>query len=263
VRCCRRSRQRQAADAQAGVVLQCVRIEHPQPDGSSGCSKLLSRQAALEIEMRTLHFGGAVTYTLLAAALALAAAASPAGAQSEAALRDGPVVSPTWFRIQVADGLRTAPVGSAASFVVQAEPLPRLVVGGLAGGAAGALAGGLITGGLRALGPCDDQDGCLDVYADWAVSGAFAGGSLLLPVGVHIANGRRGSLAPAMAASAAIGAGGLAAWWAIQNNLTDEWGNDLRAADALTALTVIATPALQLASSVLIERATSRRRAGR
>jgi hypothetical protein len=213
--------------------------------------------------MRTLYCGGAMTSALLTAALALAAAATPAEAQSGAALRDGPVVSATSFGVQAADGWRTAPGGSAVSSAVQSEPFPRLVVGGLAGGAAGALAGGLIAGGLRALGPCDDQDGCLDVYADWAVSGAFAGGSLLLPVGVHIANGRRGSLAPAMAASAAIGAGGLAAFWAIQNNRTDEWGHDLRNADALTALTIIATPALQLASSILIERATSRRRAAR
>jgi hypothetical protein len=51
---------------------------------------------------------------------------------------------------------------------VDLRPTGRLVAGGLAGGAVGALAGGLIAGGLRFLGPCDDQDGCIDRYADWA-----------------------------------------------------------------------------------------------
>jgi hypothetical protein len=154
-------------------------------------------------------------------------------------------------------------VNGSALLTVNQRPAAVLVAGGLAGGAAGAVVGGLLAGGLRSLGPCDDQDGCLAVYAEWAVSGAFLGQSLGLPLGVHLANHRQGNLAPAILASAAIGTGGLLTYWGIQRYGTDEWGNTRGNPDALTAVTIVAMPLLELAASIAIERASSRRRASR
>jgi hypothetical protein len=150
-----------------------------------------------------------------------------------------------------------------AQLTVDPPPTGRLVAGALAGGAAGALAGGLLAGGLRFLGPCDDQDGCIDRYADWAFSGAVLGQSVGLPLGVHLANGRQGRLPPALLASAGIGTAGLIAYWGIQRYGTDEWGNTRGNPDLLTAATLVAVPVLELVTSIAIERATSRRRGGR
>jgi hypothetical protein len=145
-------------------------------------------------------------------------------------------------------------------FAADQRSTGRLVAGGLAGGAAGALAGGLLAAGLRALGPCDDQDGCLDRYAEWAISGAILGQSLGLPVGVHFANHRQGHLPPALLASAGIGTAGLLAYRAIQRYGTDDWGNTRGNPDALTAVTIVAMPVLEMVASIAIERTTSRRR---
>jgi hypothetical protein len=154
----------------------------------------------------------------------------------------------------------TPAVAQPAATAAQASGL-RLVAGGIGGGAAGVLAGGLAAVAARSLVPCDDQDGCIREYGDWAVTGAFIGESLLLPLGTHLANGRQGQLAPALLASAGIGAAGVAAYWSIQKYGTDDWGNTRGNPDALTTLTLVAMPVLQLVSSVLIERATARRRA--
>jgi hypothetical protein len=148
-------------------------------------------------------------------------------------------------------------------FAADQRSTGRLVAGGLAGGAAGALAGGLLAAGLRVLGTCDDQDGCLDRYADWAISGAILGQSLGVPVGVHFANDRQGHLPPALLASAGIGTAGLLAYRAIQRYGTDDWGNTRGNPDALTAVTIVAMPVLELVASIAIERTTSRRRGRR
>jgi hypothetical protein len=146
-----------------------------------------------------------------------------------------------------------------AQFTVDPRPTGRLVAGGLAGGATGALAGALIAGGLRFLAPCDDQDGCIDRYADWAFSGAVLGQSVGLPLGVHLANGRQGRLPPALLASAGIGTAGLIAYWGIQRYGTDGWGNTRGNPDLLTAATLVAVPVLELVTSIAIERATTGR----
>jgi hypothetical protein len=146
-----------------------------------------------------------------------------------------------------------------AQLTVEPRPTGRLVAGGLAGGAADALAGALIAGGLRFLGPCDDQDGCIDRYADWAFSGAVLGQSVGLPLGVHLANDRQGRLPPALLASAGIGTAGLIAYWGIQRYGTDGWGNTRGNPDLLTAATLVPVPVLELVTSIAIERATSRR----
>jgi hypothetical protein len=151
-----------------------------------------------------------------------------------------------------------------AQFAVIQRPTGRLMAGGLAGGAVGAVAGGLLAGGVRALGPCDDQDGCLDRYADWAVSGALLGQSLVLPIGVHLANDRQGRVPPPLLASAGIGTAGLLTYWAIQRHRTyDEGGNPRGNPDAFTAVTVMAMPVLELVTTIAIERATARRRGNR
>lgn len=113
---------------------------------------------------------------------------------------------------------------------------PWLVVGGVVGGGvglgAGALIGGVLGGGDKICGddPCGFQE---------AILGAIGGEVALLPLGVHLANGRRGKYLPALAASAAIAGLGIALS-----------GNGDRGE------VMIAVPVLQLVSSILIERGT-------
>ncbi len=111
---------------------------------------------------------------------------------------------------------------------------PKLVFAGLIGAATGFAAGALAFG----------QGGCgeLECLAP-AFYGGLAGQSAGVPLGVHLANGKRGRYGPALAASLAIGGLGLGA--AI---LTDEPG------------LLLAIPILQIASSITIEGATSRER---
>lgn len=135
---------------------------------------------------------------------------------------------------------------------VAEPPTAHLVGGGLAAGGVGVLAGGVLGGALRAvLAPCDHQDGCLDGYAASALDGAFVGESILLPLGVYLAGRRRGRLAPAALASAGVGALG----WGVFRGVQSAEGPD-----ALMGATLVATPLLQLLSSVAIERATRRPR---
>lgn len=113
---------------------------------------------------------------------------------------------------------------------------PWLVVGGVVGGGvglgAGALIGGVLGGGDKICGddPCGFQE---------AILGAIGGEVALLPLGVHLANGRRGKYLPALAASAAIAGLGIAL-----------------AGNGDHGEVMIAVPVLQLVSSILIERGT-------
>jgi len=109
-----------------------------------------------------------------------------------------------------------------------------LVAGGLLGGAVGVFTG-------AAVGGKATEDDCEDCALVGVVYGGVAGGSALLPLGVHIANGRRGSYARSLLASLAIGGAGLGAALA-----TGEGG------------IMFVVPVLQLVSSILIERGTSR-----
>jgi hypothetical protein len=111
---------------------------------------------------------------------------------------------------------------------------PKLVFGGLMAGVAGFGAGALA---FRQR-SCDGLE-CLAS----AFYGGLAGLSVGAPLGVHLANGKRGRYGPALAASLAIGGMGLGA--AI---LADE------------PSLLLAIPVLQIAASIGIERATSRER---
>jgi hypothetical protein len=108
-----------------------------------------------------------------------------------------------------------------------------MILGGVALGAAG-LFGGALVGDRFQRYPCED---CIE----GAFYGALAGTSLAIPVGVHLANHRRGKLGPAIAASLGIGALGLGA-----AAITDEWG------------VLLAIPVVQIGVSIGIERHTGR-----
>ena len=135
-----------------------------------------------------------------------------------------------------------APVPGPAMAAAVVEPAegghstPRLVVGGVLGGGVGlglgALIGGALGGGDTLCG--DDPCG----FAE-AIFGAIGGEVALLPLGVHLANGRRGNYGLSLLASAGIAAGGLAL----------AGGGD-------HGEVLAAVPVLQIVSSILIERGT-------
>jgi hypothetical protein len=110
------------------------------------------------------------------------------------------------------------------------------VVGAVAGAAGlfgGAALGSALGGGNRICG--DDPCGLVG-----GAYGAMAGEALLLPLGVHLVNHRRGSYGTSLLAS--LGAGAAAAALL----------NDVQAG-------VVVVPLVQLTTAILVERATSRR----
>jgi hypothetical protein len=109
-----------------------------------------------------------------------------------------------------------------------------MALGGILGGAAGALAGGII--GAKAA------DTCEDCALEGLLYGFVAGGSTALPLGVHLANHRRGNYGLSLLASLAIGAVGFGTTLATHGD----------------GRILIAVPVLQLVSSIAVERATSR-----
>jgi hypothetical protein len=114
------------------------------------------------------------------------------------------------------------------------DDIPKLVFAGVLGAAAGFVTGALV---FRQT-SCDELD-CLAP----AFYGGLAGLSIGTPFGVHLANGNRGHYGPALAASLAIGAAGLGAAILVEEPRL-----------------LFAIPVLQIASSIGIERATSRER---
>ncbi len=113
-----------------------------------------------------------------------------------------------------------------------------MVAAGLGGGTVGFFAGGFVgyeLGGGNLI--CGD-DAC---GLEEAAYGAIAGESILLPLGVHLANHRRGNYGLSLLASAALGGFGI---------LAVNASND--------GSPLIVVPIAQLVTSVLIERATSR-----
>ena len=126
---------------------------------------------------------------------------------------------------------------AGATFGTGARPSDRHVGGmilvGVALGAAGLFAGALAGDRFQSF-PCED---CIE----GAFYGALAGESLAIPLGVHLANHRRSSLTPALAASLGIGALGLGA-----AAVTDQWS------------ILLAIPVFQVAASIGIERHTAR-----
>jgi hypothetical protein len=108
----------------------------------------------------------------------------------------------------------------------------KMILGGVLLGAGGLIGGGLIGQHLEGS-PCED---CII----GPFFGALAGESLAIPLGVHLGNGRRGDVGPALAASLGIGAAGLGA------ALLSE-----------KAAVLLAIPVLQIAASIAIERHTA------
>ena len=131
-----------------------------------------------------------------------------------------------------------SPSGRAADMAPSGgnRSTPRLVLGGVLGGGVGlglgALVGGALGGGDTLCG--DDPCGLAE-----AIFGAIGGEVTLLPLGVHLANGRRGNYLLSLLASAGVAAGGLAL----------AGGGD-------RGEVLVAVPVLQLVSSILIERGT-------
>lgn len=138
---------------------------------------------------------------------------------------------------------------SAAAPAVYAPPLQEsgpaasgamLVLGGIAGGGPGLFGGAALGYAIETgLTGCEGGDWC-------GIFGAFGGGLLgelvMLPLGVHLANGRRGSYGWTFAASTlAAGAGGL---------LSTGFGD----ADFM----MFVVPALQIYAAVAVQKRTAR-----
>ncbi|HEY7636687.1 MAG TPA: hypothetical protein VH763_14150 [Gemmatimonadales bacterium] len=118
----------------------------------------------------------------------------------------------------------------------QAGPSPILLgLGGLGAATLGTFAGAAIGAKITTRYPCEDCGLVGLIY------GGVAGGSALLPLGVHLVNGRRGNYGASLLASLGIGATGLAVAIATQEGAV-----------------MLSVPVLQLVSSIAIERATSR-----
>ena len=114
----------------------------------------------------------------------------------------------------------------------QANPA-LLATGGILGGAVGLFAGALAGAKLT-------EHDCEDCALVGAVYGAVAGGSALLPLGIHIANRGRGNFGLSLLSSLAIGGLGLAL-----------------ASETNSASVMIPVPVAQIVTSILIERKTA------
>jgi hypothetical protein len=124
---------------------------------------------------------------------------------------------------------------------VRTDRLERPVLGGMAGGMLGAAAG-FAAGAIGNAG-CKGDESCLGP----AIIGLAAGETLGVPVGVHVAEGRRGSLLLSTAGSFAVSAAGL--------GLVRYVGESGPSGNAVGVL----VPMAQLALCTFIERHTGRR----
>jgi hypothetical protein len=145
-----------------------------------------------------------------------------------------------------------APATRAVAQSVPAPPVqystPRLVLGGAGAGAAGMVAFGL-AGAMIGGNTCRDvgnPDSCRGF--EGALWGAAVGHTVGIPVGVHLANGRAGTLGTSVLASAAIAGAGVAVGLG-------------SGSDRVLAAAAVTVPIAQLVTSVMLERATARRRA--
>jgi hypothetical protein len=162
--------------------------------------------------------------TVLAVTVALATLATQGQAQR--------LAQPLTPRLSTAEGLVRGGIP---------QPIPRpprspavLALGGVLAGTAGVFGGAWIGNELT-------KDACEDCFLEGLVYGGVAGGSALLPLGVHLANGRRGNYGASLLSSLGIGAAGLAVAFASNEGAV-----------------MLAVPVLQLVSSIAIERATAR-----
>jgi hypothetical protein len=122
-----------------------------------------------------------------------------------------------------------------------------LMAGGLAGGVAGVVVGAVAGAKLAEI---DCTEGCDESGLYMALIGAAVGETLLLPLGVHLANRRQGSYFPAMMASVALSGAGIWLAYALDNTSMRE--------SAPTVL-LVTVPILQLAAAIQIERRTANR----
>jgi hypothetical protein len=145
----------------------------------------------------------------------------------------------TWvFSIQQHPQSAVPATGPAAqpSLPPRHSPSPVLLgLGGLGAATLGTFTGAVIGAKLTTRYPCEDCG------LEGLVYGGVAGGSALLPLGVHLANGRRGTYGASLLASLGIGAAGLAVAVASDQGAV-----------------MLTVPVLQLVSSIAIERATAR-----
>ncbi|HEU4464821.1 MAG TPA: hypothetical protein VFS53_07245 [Gemmatimonadota bacterium] len=162
--------------------------------------------------------------------LAVAIAWSPAGAQE---------LAPSELRLAWASPPSAEWPAAESRSVAESRSAPVLTLGGLAGGAVG-LVGGFYVGAVLAS---DDDGDDLDVLSG-GVAGATIGEGLLVPLGVHIANGGRGSYTTSALASLGIAAAGLLALQAVHY---DPPG---------APIVLVAVPVAQILTSIAIERAT-------
>jgi hypothetical protein len=130
---------------------------------------------------------------------------------------------------------RSVPAGLAR--VGAPQSVGRVGLGAVIGAAVGVVAVGVIGYHLDRATECDD-DFC-------GIDGILVGGSLgsttLAPLGAHLANDRRGRLVPSLLAAAA----GTGAVWLVAAASDDEE-------------IILAVPFVNILTSVIVERATSR-----
>ena len=134
------------------------------------------------------------------------------------------------------------PPGEAPTFV--------LAAGGVGGGLLGLLAGGAAGAALQMANGCGDEYLC---GVSGAALGALVGETLGVPIGVHLANGRTGSVAAGIGASALVTVAGLATGVALASVSGEE----------SFALVALAVPALQVYRSIRVERRRRDRGSGR
>jgi hypothetical protein len=125
---------------------------------------------------------------------------------------------------------------------LQPQPVPtgNMILGGLAGGAVGFFAFGY-AGALLADRYADDGSDGWEALGGFAI-GAVVGESVLLPLGVHIANRRQGDFATSLLVSAGIAAAGIGLTAAVED---------------MGIVFLPAIPVAQLISTIAIERKTT------
>jgi hypothetical protein len=145
----------------------------------------------------------------------------------------------------VATVLTTIPVSGQS--IAPDRSTARLITGGVAGFVAGAVAGGLTAYAVyesSCSGPCE-------IGGLAAVAGAGAGSMIGTPLGVHLANDRRGSFAATLFGAAATLGLGVAAMHVAQSVIDDD-----QVVNGMYALIGVAIPVVQIGISIGIQRRT-------
>ena len=130
---------------------------------------------------------------------------------------------------------------SVTSVQQQTAPVGNMIFGGLVGGAIGFFAFGF-AGALIADSQASDDSEGFEALGGFVI-GAIIGESVLLPLGVHIADKRRGDFATELLVSAGIAAVGIGLTGAMED---------------LAVVFLPAVPIAQLAATIAIERKPAR-----